>query len=115
MHEKTNIPVDDKLYIHIGKHVRKARKRLGWTQEQLAEAINISLSFCGHIERGSRKCSVITLAKLCKALSLDANEALRLNNPRWLMDDVTRYDFTSPVIDLAKELLSAALELAETL
>ena len=41
------------------------------TQEQLADLAGISLSFVGHIERGTRAISVETLARLCKALETD--------------------------------------------
>ena len=41
-------------YKDFGMRVRNARKQHHMTQEQLAEAIGISTSFMGHIERGSR-------------------------------------------------------------
>ena len=44
------------------------------TQEQLAELAEISLSFVGHIERGTRTISVETLARLCKALETDMHD-----------------------------------------
>ena len=41
------------------------------TQEQLAGLTGVTLSFIGHIERGTRAVSVETLARLCKALEMD--------------------------------------------
>ena len=55
----------------IGRRIHKQRKEKGLSQEQLAELIGISLSFMGHIERGTRKSSVETLARICKALDAD--------------------------------------------
>ena len=56
---------------NIGQRIRNQRKEKGLSQEQLAELIGISLSFLGHIERGTRKASVETLARICKALDVD--------------------------------------------
>lgn len=60
-------------YSAIGKRVRIRRKALGLTQEKLAEIVDVSTSFIGHIERGSRKLSVETLYDLCKALDVSAD------------------------------------------
>jgi len=49
---------------------------MGITQEKLSEIVDISVSYLGHIERGTRKLSVETLCKLVKALSLSADELL---------------------------------------
>ena len=58
-------------YEGIGRRIHKQRKEKGLSQEQLAEQIGISLSFMGHIERGTRVASVETLARICKALEAD--------------------------------------------
>ena len=58
-------------YEKIGQRIQRLRKEKGLSQEQLAELIGISLSFLGHIERGTRKTSVETLARICDALGAD--------------------------------------------
>ena len=58
-------------YKRIGIRIQKQRKEKGLSQEQLAELIGISLSFMGHIERGTRISSVETLARISKALETD--------------------------------------------
>lgn len=58
-------------YKKIGQRIQKRRKEKGLSQDQLSEQIGISLSFLGHIERGTRKASVETLAHICKALDAD--------------------------------------------
>ena len=58
-------------YESIGKRIRRRRKEKGLTMDQLAEMVDVSSSFMGHIERGTRAASVETLARLCKALELD--------------------------------------------
>ena len=60
-------PVD---YVIIGSRVRRRRKESGLTQEQLAEMAAISTPFLGHIERGTRKCSVETLVHIAGALDV---------------------------------------------
>ncbi|MBS5724390.1 MAG: helix-turn-helix transcriptional regulator [Clostridiales bacterium] len=52
-------------YVAIGNKLRAQRKRLGYTQEQVAEAIGITPAFMGHIERGERGMALDTLLHLC--------------------------------------------------
>lgn len=51
-------------YIEMGRRVRTLRTERRITQEQLAEAIGISTSFVGHIERGEKQCSLETVSRL---------------------------------------------------
>lgn len=60
-------------YISLGQHVRKKRREKRWTQSRLAEAVGLSVSFMGHIERGSRKASLETLISICNALDVSPN------------------------------------------
>lgn len=60
-------------YILLGNRIRNKRKAMGWTQEQLAEAIGVSTSFIGHIERGSRKSSIDTLVELANVMDVSAD------------------------------------------
>lgn len=49
----------------IGQKLKDERKRLGFTQEQVAEVIGISPAFVGHIERAERSMSLDTLIHFC--------------------------------------------------
>ncbi len=51
-------------YVEMGHRVRQLRNNLKLTQEQLAEAVNVSISFIGHIERGEKQCSLDTVCRL---------------------------------------------------
>ena len=51
-------------YNALGQRVRKRRKELQLTQEQLAEACNLSAAHIGHIERGTRALSIESLLTL---------------------------------------------------
>lgn len=66
------------MYSAIGRRIRALRQEKNLTQEQLAERAEISLSFLGHIERGTRKLSVETLYKLVDALDCAPEEILGL-------------------------------------
>lgn len=63
-------------YRALGRRVRQQRHRQQYTQEQLAEKADISTSFLGHIERGSRVASLETLVALCNALNVSADYLL---------------------------------------
>ena len=64
------------LYEVMGKRIRERRKNMKLTQQELANQIDLSASFLGHIERGTRVLSVDTLVKLCTALKMPPNELL---------------------------------------
>ncbi len=63
-------------YNKIGQRIRQARKAKGWSQGELAGQCGISMSFMGHIERGTRIMSMDTFAAVCEALGAKADELL---------------------------------------
>ena len=65
------------IYKDFGKRVRQQRRLARLTQEKLAEKSDISLSFLGHIERGSRKASLDTVVKIANALGVSPNILLQ--------------------------------------
>lgn len=64
-------------YEEMGRRIKVQRKRARLTQEQLAEMAGISLSFYGHVERGSRKASLETLVRICNALQVSPEYILQ--------------------------------------
>lgn len=60
-------------YVAIGKRIRQVRKHFNMTQKDLGKAVALSISFIGHVERGSRKASLETMICIAKVLdtSLD--------------------------------------------
>lgn len=60
-------------YVRLGKLARARRKELKLTQENVAEKMNISVGFYGHIERGTRVLSIETLYRLCTVLGVSAD------------------------------------------
>lgn len=69
-------------YVDLGRRIRKQRSQRGWTQEALAERVNVSTSFVGHVERGTRKASLETLVAMANVLdvSLDYLLSGSMNN-----------------------------------
>lgn len=63
-------------YSKIGVRIRQIRKAKGWSQDELAQKCEISMSFLGHIERGSRIMSLETFVSICGALDVGADELL---------------------------------------
>ena len=55
-------------YKRLGKRIREERIKLNLTQAQLAEAIDISDTYMGAIERGERSLTLDTLVKLVNRL-----------------------------------------------
>lgn len=63
-------------YGSMGKRIRQVRKAKGWSQDELAKKCGISMSFLGHIERGTRIMSLETFVSICGALDTGADELL---------------------------------------
>ena len=63
-------------YSALGTRIRKARKQQNLTQEQLAEACNLSTAHIGHIERGTRALSIESLITLSKVLNVSTDYLL---------------------------------------
>ena len=57
-------------YKRLGARIREERKRLNLTQAQLAEAIEISDTYMGAIERGERSLTLDTLVRLVNWLGV---------------------------------------------
>jgi len=51
-------------YMIIGKRIQEKRKSNGWTQEQLAEKLQVTVGYISQIERGITKVNLEMLGKL---------------------------------------------------
>lgn len=56
------------LLKQIGYRIRKQREFLGFTRDDLAEKLELSVNFCSDIELGKKGMSIETLAKVATAL-----------------------------------------------
>lgn len=62
------------LRVLFGRRLRLLRRHQDLTQEQLAEAVEVSVEFISNIERGINAPSFETLEKLSTALDLPISE-----------------------------------------
>ena len=63
-------------YAVIGQRLKKARIEKGYTQEYLAERMNVSVAFLSRIERGSSHINLKRLTEICRLLDLSEGEIL---------------------------------------
>lgn len=60
----------------VGRNIRSRREKCGVTQEQLAFAAQIDLTYVGGIERGRRNPSLMVLARIADALDTPLHSLL---------------------------------------
>ena len=63
-------------YKRLGERIREERRKLGFTQAQLAEAVDISDTYMGSIERGERSLTLDTLVRLVNRLGVTVDYLL---------------------------------------
>ena len=54
----------------LGQNIRKERKRVGLSQEKLAEKADLHPVYVGDVERGEEIVSIDSLARIAKALKV---------------------------------------------
>ncbi len=64
----------DELLRAFGETVRKRRKELGISQEELAFRADLNRSYIADIERGARNIALTNIGKLAKALGVEIRE-----------------------------------------
>ena len=92
-------------YTALGHRIRQNRRVLHLTQTELAEQVGISLSFLGHIERGTRKASIETLVGIAAALNVSVDSLL-------VDTYIPSYAAGNPARALAAALLSRIVKLS---
>lgn len=60
----------------IGERIRLARKRMGYTQEKLAELLDVTIGYVSQVERGATKISLDLLAEIASVLNCDLSDFL---------------------------------------
>lgn len=63
-------------YNIIGERIKKARLKNNYTQEKLAEKIDVSVAFLSRIERGSSHINLKRLSQICTILGVSEGEIL---------------------------------------
>jgi XRE family transcriptional regulator, regulator of sulfur utilization len=71
------VPPSRNVYKILGETIRAERKKLGWSQEKLAEKADLARNYIGNVERAEYQVTVGTLAKIAKALNLTVHDLTR--------------------------------------
>ncbi|KEQ22703.1 MULTISPECIES: helix-turn-helix domain-containing protein [Paenibacillus] len=58
----------------IAQRIRAFRKLKGFTQNELAERLDVSIAVLGSIERGTRKADPKIVRKICETLGIEPEE-----------------------------------------
>lgn len=68
--------VKKEINIQIGERIKAARELCGYTQEQLAEAIEVSPQYISDLERGVVGISIPTLKRVCTSMAVSSDQIL---------------------------------------
>ncbi len=68
--------MDDLLLVEIGKRIQNRRKQLGYTQERLAEIMNVSIQMVSNLERGMKAVRIENLIRLSQILNISTDYIL---------------------------------------
>lgn len=71
---------NNQLLVQIGKRVSSRRKALGFTQEQLAEKMNVSIQMISNLESGKKAIRPENIVKLCSVLEISTDYLLTGNS-----------------------------------
>lgn len=71
-----NVKINPYEFGPIGSRIKQARKAKRYTQEELAESINMGSKNISQLERGMTGLSVSTLIGICKTLDVSADYIL---------------------------------------
>ena len=70
----------------IGKRIQNRRKQQGYTQEQLAEMMNVSIQMVSNLERGNKAIRIDNLINLSQILDISTDYIL---TGKETTDDIT--------------------------
>ena len=62
--------VENEFLKIIGERIRKSRKQVGISQEQLADLASLDRTYIGGIERGERNITILNLKKVADAIGI---------------------------------------------
>jgi len=68
----------DKVNLYeIGRRIQNQRKQMGYTQEQLAEMMNVSIQMISNLERGNKAIRIDNLINLSNILHVSTDYILK--------------------------------------
>lgn len=99
----------------VGKRVRQARKRLNWTQEDLAERIERAVETVSNLERGHTVPTFDTLERIGRALGVSIRDFFDEVEDEGSRRSELRAMMSGMLSQLSTEELEAAVELVQVL
>ncbi len=78
----------EKMLKEIGQRICMRRKELKYTQEQLAEMMDVSVQMISNLERGNKAIRIDNLVKLCTILNVSADYILIGKRSEVEQDDI---------------------------
>lgn len=79
-------------YVAIGKRIKKLREEKNYTQEQLAEFLDVSNAYISKIERGKTTLNLNTLSSICDYLGEKPAfilEGCKIDSESYLRNEIT--------------------------
>lgn len=75
--EDDNIIIGNIDYERIGNNIKKAREKEKYTQEEMAEKLDMSIAFLSRIERGTSHVNLKRLGQICDILNVPISDILK--------------------------------------
>lgn len=100
-------------YTAMGNRMRMARKEKGYTQEKLAEIVEVTPGHIGSIERGRAKIGLETFVRICRALDVTPDQLLF--DSAFLPKTVTNHEMAELLNRATPAQLKKAVKLVETM
>lgn len=101
------------IYKLLGQRIRLERFKNNWTQEKLAEMVDISSAYMGQIERGERSVPLDTLLKIAVALNVSFDYLLMDSLPH--NEEASKDELFRLIFTRSKEEQKIALDMIKLL
>lgn len=69
--------INHSLLVHLGKRIRTLRTKKGWTQTDMAVALDMNRGHLSDIERGKREAGLVTLQVIARGLDITMSALLK--------------------------------------
>lgn len=103
--------MDDMYLADIGKRIQSRRKQKGYTQEQLADMMNVSVQMISNLERGNKAIRIDNLVNLSKILDISTDYIL---TGKETVEDMTAVlSKFSHLSDRDRRIVEALIEMCE--
>lgn len=71
---------EEELTVLIGNNIAKYRKRANMTQAELAEKLDVSVSFISRVERGLKRLKLSSLILVAEILGISCDALLKIDD-----------------------------------